>query len=53
MVAMAATMEMETARVTATVAMLDPNATLVNIGPAGTGTLGNTVTTFTTPKLTQ
>jgi hypothetical protein len=34
-------------------AVLEPNGTLTNIGPAGTGTLGNTVTTFGTPKLTQ
>jgi len=34
-------------------AVLEPNATLTNVGPAGTGTLGNSVTTFTTPKLTQ
>jgi len=34
-------------------ALLEPNATLTNIGAAGTGTLGNTATTFTTPKLTH
>jgi Flp pilus assembly protein TadG len=31
----------------------DPNAIYSAVMPAGTGTLGNTVTTFTSPKLTQ
>ena len=35
------------------VALLEPNAILLNITPAGTGTLGNQVTSFTNPKLTH
>jgi Flp pilus assembly protein TadG len=34
-------------------AVVEPNAVMINIAPAGTGTQGNTVTTFSTPKLTQ
>jgi hypothetical protein len=34
-------------------ALVEPNAILTNISPAGTGTNGDSVTTFSTPKLTQ